>query len=166
MRHRLDDFAAPAVRQIGRQFIDNPDCWALYLWGDTGSRKTSLAIALLLDERERVQCSTQYGAFLPAYRAVDQLRDFDGGQPRKALHEWQGSPYLILDDLGKHRDTPHVIEQLLFLLHWRYDWQTPGQRTVITANMSLQDLAEFIDPATARRLEEGCVFQMKVPDDE
>ena len=35
---------------------------------------------------------------------------------------------------------------------------------IVTSNLNLDDLAKLIDPATARRLEEGMVIELAVPD--
>ena len=39
----------------------------------------------------------------------------------------------------------------------------PGHRTIITANMDLNELAERIDPATARSIAEGLVLNLETP---
>ncbi|HUX00785.1 MAG TPA: hypothetical protein VMY35_07375, partial [Phycisphaerae bacterium] len=101
-----------------------------------------------------------WGNFVTAYAAARTIRNVTNPGTQTVLRTWAASPLLVLDDLGKHRDKPHVIEQLLFLLHERYDWSAPGQKTIVTANMDLDELAERIDPGTARRLGEGMVIEL------
>ena len=141
-------------------WLEDPDSWCLYLWGATGGRKTTLAAAVLMELRRRTPSSRRRGLFLPAYTIVRKIRNLETAA--KVLAEWRKEPWLVIDDLGKHRDTPYVHEQLLHLLHERYDWAKPGERTIITANMDLDTLAKRMDPATARRLEEGTVLQLQV----
>ena len=163
-QYRLDAYDPKTVAMLRERFVEDDGCWCLYLWGETGSRKTSLAVALLLDVRRRQGYSNRFGHFAPAYQVVDRLRDIGNETARRAIENWRRSRWLILDDLCKHRDTPHVIEQLLFLLHRRYDDCQPGQqKTVITSNIGLDDLARVIDPATARRIAEGLVIDLHLP---
>ena len=156
LAYALSAFSADAQRRVV-EFLEGK-IWSLYLHGDTGSRKTSLAVAALVEERRRRDSAHCYGEFVPAYEAVERLRDVKNANTLATKRRWQHSPFLVLDDLGKHRDTPHVIEQLLFLVHARYDW---GRTTIVTANMGLDRLAKRIDDATARRLKEGRVLKME-----
>lgn len=138
-------------------------CWSLYLHGPTDVRKTTLAAATLLRLRETA--ASPAGVFVPAYRAVAVFRDISSEHQRERIRDYVRTPWLVLDDLGKHRDTPHVVEQMLMLIHERDDWHNPERntRTIITANMDLDELAKRIDAATARRLAEGMVIHMTVP---
>ena len=153
---RLSDFG-PAAAKL-RAFLADDDCWACYLWGETGGRKSSLAAAALIEARG--QRPDPRGDFVTTYVAARTIRNVANPMTQTILRTWAASPFLVLDDLGKHRDTPHVIEQLLFLLHERYDWAEPGEKTIVTANMDLDELAERIDPGTARRLGEGMVIEL------
>ena len=157
LRYELGDFSE-RLRNAAEAVLTNDDCWCVYVWGETGSRKTTFALAMLRWLRAKYKCERKTGEFVPAYQAVQVFRDFETSKPH--IEKWQKAPWLVLDDLGKHRDTPHVIEQLLFLLHWRYDWARPKEKTIITANMSPNELAQRIDPATARRIEEGRIMHL------
>ena len=155
MAYGLDDFSG--CQEAVRRYLAS-DTDTLYLWGETGTHKTTLALAVLRELRARHQ--KHGGIFLPAYTAATTLRQVSDPNFPRAIKKWREEQWLVLDDLGKHRDTPHVIEQLLFLIHYRYDWAESPRRTIITANMDLDNLARRIDPATARRLEEGAVLHM------
>jgi len=158
----LNNFAA-AVVKVAEEFLATPGpWWSLYLWGPTGSRKTSLAVAIMLRARHLYDSPRRVGRFVPAYQAVRVIRKVGDPDATKTVAGWRKTRLLLLDDLGKHRDTPHVQEQLLFLLHERYDWWEPVYRTIVTANMSLDELGERIDQATARRLREGRVLKLGI----
>lgn len=172
-------------------WMNSPDCWCLYLYGETNARKSSLAAAALMELRERWweknwrpepepeparlfayipsrnRSVTQIalGVFLPSHEAVHQLRRIDSEAFERCCREWRAARFLVIDDLGKHRDTPHVTEQLLHLIHHRYDYHDPskGTRLIVTANMDLDTLEQRIDDSTARRLAEGRVIHMTVP---
>ena len=151
------------VGEMARGWMNAKTPWSLYIHGPTGSHKTSLAIAML--QRVRVVMRTPIGRFVPGYKAVNTFRNLNNPQTAELLEAWKSSPLLILDDLGKHRNTPNTVEQLLFLLHYRYDWYTPNLRTIVTSQMDLDELGQRIDEATARRLSEGMVLELQRPDE-
>lgn len=156
---QLQDYAQAG--ENARDWMNAKEPWSLYIHGPTGSHKTSLAIALM--QRVRVVMRTPVGHFVPGYKAVNTFRNLNNPQTAELLEAWRGTPLLILDDLGKHRNTPNTVEQLLFLLHYRYDWYTPNMRTIVTSQMDLNELGERIDEATARRLDEGMVVELQRP---
>lgn len=162
---RYRKYGLEAFRQ-GAAWLEQlrrPECWCLYIWGETGSRKTTLAAAMLMELRKiHGSPGGRFGHFVTSYQAIKAMRDIDNHGAAERLKAWHESPCLVLDDLGKHRDTPHVIEQTLFLLHHRYDWASKA-KTIITANMDLDELASRVDPATARRLAEGMVLELAMP---
>lgn len=155
-RWKVSDY--PASQAVTR-FLQDPQCWCLYIYGETDARKTSLATAIL--RQLRGDRPMQWGHFVPIYDAVRIIRDIESDSCKRHISDWRKSPCLALDDLGKSRDTPHLIEQMLFLLHYRSDW-ADGEKTIITANMDLKELAKRIDPATARRIEDGTVMKMEL----
>ena len=163
LKYGLDDFAEPVVRHVLERFVNDPDCWSLYLWGDTGSRKTTLGVVLMAHMRAEAKATTRLGDFVATYTAVKVINDVKNPAMRKRVDSWWKSPYLFVDDLGKHRDTPFVKEQLLHMLHYRYD-RAVTEKTIITANMDLAQLGKRIDDATARRLEEGLVVKLTCPE--
>lgn len=167
LRYGLETFPKSLQKEI-QSFIEDPSCWCLYLHGETGSRKTTLAAAALVKMREKAGAGpARLGMFIPGYRAATVIRNVDSPGTKDFIANLNKTPVLLFDDLGKHRDTPHLTEQILFILHYRYDWNmTDGGRarkTILTSNLTLQQLAETIDPATARRIEEGMVIHLEVP---
>ncbi len=143
-------------------WLDDLSSWSMFIHGKTGSRKTSLAIATILKYRLMLG-EPPIGDFVPAYEAVRIFRSLDNPQTAQRLRKWRATSLLVLDDLGKHRDTPNTVEQLLFLLHYRYDWADDYRRTIVTSQMSLDELGSRIDGATARRLSEGAVLELERP---
>ncbi len=154
---RLKDFSE-AVRKAVEPFCRDEAIWSLYLHGGIGTKKSSLAAAVLIRHREAQtppdDCP-QYGGgiFLPIYVAAEKFRRFD----QMAKTNWATTKLLVVDDLGKSRETPHLQEQLLHLLHNRYDHV---RKTIVTSNLSLDQLARHIDPATASRFQEGIILDL------
>jgi len=175
--------AYPAIASAVRGWLADPSSWSLYLWGPTRSRKTSAACAVLRElrvpilrqwieraetwireEKPGVPPRPAIGEFVGPYTFADTIRDVTSDAARARLDEWGEMPLLLLDDLGKYRDTPHLVEQTLLLLHKRYDrHDCRTTRTIITSNMGLDELAARIDPATGCRLAEGLVLELCSP---
>ena len=130
----------------------------MYLFGNVGSRKSSFAAATMLSwrwTRPISEVSWANGIFLPAYVAARLFRDFDAKWREETIAEWGDTALLVLDDIGANRSTPHVAEQLLFLLEQRYDWT---RQTIVTSNLTLEELAEAVNPRASSRLQQGLVL--------
>lgn len=159
-------------KRYGRfTFKDFPDAWtrwavaflegeadSLLLTGKAGTGKTTFAAAILLVWRwchPDKMPEWQNGIFLPMYRAAAVFRDFDHGIEER--EDWADTPILVLDDVGANRSTPHLTEQLLFLIERRYDWALP---TIVTTNLTLAEFADAVDPRAASRFQEGFVLDL------
>ena len=147
-----------------------PDAWAvracdfiegyrehgsLLLTGQTGSRKTTFSAAVLGAWRftwPEQEYPWMNGIFVPMHKAAEVFRDFSDTE---TLTEWRNTSMLVLDDVGAQRSTPHLMESLLLLLEYRYDWMTP---TIVTTNLDLDELSKAIDPRAASRLQQGIVL--------
>jgi len=133
------------------------DRQSLYLYGKVGTKKSSLAAAVLGLWRTTGLPSSRggWGEFVPSYLLADAMRNFGSGPAM--LRHWKEAPILVLDDLGSARDTAHVTEQTVFLVQWRYDHDLP---TIATSNLSLEELARQTDARLASRLQEGIVLDL------
>jgi DNA replication protein DnaC/primosomal protein DnaI len=149
----LDDYSQ-AVRLALAPFLAGYR-WSAFLCGGVGTRKTSLAAAMLRRWRVSGKPSggAPYGEFVQPSRFTSLARDMDNG--RVALASWRKASILVLDDVSAYRNTPHIVETLLLLLSARYDDVRP---TIITSNLRLPELATHLDPRIASRLQDGvCV---------
>jgi hypothetical protein len=160
--HFHPDAADDSIR-----FLVHEEASTLYLHGDIGTGKTSLAAAILHAWRWSggacnldcpVNCGAiqaEYGRFLPAYEAAARLRNLD--RCGAAMAEWAYARLLVLDDIGANRATPHVQEQLLFLLQQRYDRM---QKTIVTSNLDLNGMGVDLGDRAASRLQEGILVEL------
>lgn len=139
--------------------------WSLYLFSSAnGTGKSCFACSLLRGHRESL---IRKGAAAPFYWPGNQ-----GGRwvsmPTfipiiRDLTRWCSyrdqlarSPLVVIDDLAAGRNTPHVVEELVLLLMRRYE---EGKRTIITSNLSLNDVAAVMDRRLASRLQDGFILQ-------
>jgi len=155
----LDNYA-PALIDAFAPFLSG-QAWSLYLRGAVGTRKTSIAAALLAYWRKTHLGSrgTRYGEFVDPEKLRRALLDFDAGPER--LKHWRDAPMLVLDDLGALRNTPHAQEHQMLLVCARYDHQRP---TICTSNLNLDALAAQIDARVASRLQEGVCIDLGTHD--
>jgi len=136
-------------------FIVGKDATTLFLTGCIGSKKTSFACAILLAWRASGMWLQPDGGhlvsfFVPAYEAARTYRDVSN--PHWEIEQWERAAFLVLDDLGANRFTPHLTEQLLLLIQRRYD---NCLKTIITSNLSLDEIKRDIDERASSRLAEG-----------
>ena len=73
-------------------------------------------------------------------------------QPCNLLEKCKKTPCLVLDDLGKERFTPWVLEQLWAITYMRHKNKL---NTIITSNLSVVEVGKkYEDNALTRRITE------------
>lgn len=131
----LPDHVARKLQQAyvsARNFALRPEGW-LVLAGETGCGKTHLAAAVAHQQR----AAGKPYLFVAVPDLLDRLRgDAHAQHPREApefIERVRTCPFLVLDDLGVHSDTPWAQEKLFQILNHRYNAKLP---TVITVRPS------------------------------
>lgn len=140
-----------AIARVQRWAIaDSPR--SLLLFGDHSTGKTGLAVALL---RCLVLEQGQRGFFASVPEVLDMLRpsraeDHDErvGQAMTALRT---VPVLIVDDIGAQKDSDWSDERLFIVLEHR---KNNLLRTIVTSNLSPEELGERIGPRITWRITE------------
>jgi DNA replication protein DnaC len=119
----------------------------LYLWGQLGRGKTSLAVSILKVFLQRGETGLYIRA--PHYlRLVNQMAR--GNEKNAAILDLAYSvACLVLDDLGAEQAIPAAIRQFYELVEERRG--TNGLYTVITSNLSIDDLEERWRPEGVAR---------------
>ncbi len=147
-----------AVSKI-REFIDALDDRletgsGLWLFGDTGTGKTTLAMLVSKTALEAGHSVAIYS--LPKLLArIRRTYDSEpGGDSYLAFFERLTSVDLLhIDDLGAEKRSDWVLEQLYALINERYE----AQRSVlVTTNLPHEELEEQIGARTVSRLSQIC----------
>ena len=140
----------------GRQFVVNSmekaETDGLYINGPVGSGKTFLAGCIanaLLDSGKEV-------LFIVVPDLLDELKaTFDSQETSELdlLDAARKIEYLILDDLGAHNYTEWVRNKIYSIINYRVNHLMP---TVITSNISLEDLDHLLGERTTSRIFQMC----------
>ena len=144
-----------AVRDYADNVDDRLDEGAsLWLTGDVGTGKTTLAMAVSAAAAHAGRSVAIYS--LPRLLArIRRTYDADSGEDSYlAFFERLTSVDLLhIDDLGAEKRSDWVLEQLYAIVDERY---VTNRAMVVTTNLDLPDLEEQIGPRTVSRLVEIC----------
>ncbi|WP_294473382.1 ATP-binding protein [uncultured Intestinimonas sp.] len=136
------------ARNFGRYYFDN-----LFLSGGTGLGKTFLSacIARTVSENGFSVVYETAGNLFAQFETEKFSRD--GGDAREArdgTRRYLGCDLLVLDDLGSELSTPFVQSALYRLVNSRL---AAGRRTVVSSNLTMDDVRLRYTPQIASRLE-------------
>jgi DNA replication protein DnaC len=149
----------PMVVRVVRSYTEDLDAnldagRGLWLMGDTGTGKTTLAMLI----SKQVLASGRAVAIYSLPKLLARIRrTYDaepGGESYLALFEQLTSVDLLhIDDLGAEKRSDWVLEQLYALINERYETQ---RSILVTTNLDQAALEEQIGPRTVSRLVEIC----------
>jgi DNA replication protein DnaC len=147
-----------AVSEV-RGFVDDLDARleegrGLWLFGDTGTGKTTLAMLISKAALEAGKTVAIYS--LPKLLArIRRTYDSEpGGDSYLSFFERLTSVDLLhIDDLGAEKRSDWVLEQLYALVNERYETQ---RSVLITTNLPHEELEEQIGSRTVSRLTQIC----------
>ncbi len=156
-RPPISDLPEPIVRQV-RGYVRKIDEHlqageGLWLFGDVGTGKTSLA---MLVSQQAIDAGHSVAIYsLP--RLLAEIRDtFEADAEHsyvQLLDRLATVDLLHIDDVGAERTSPWVLEQLYAIVNARYEEE---RAMLITTNLERDELAEQITERTVSRLEEMC----------
>ena len=127
----------------------SPDRPGLYLFGACGTGKTHLAAGIA---RELILMGRQVVFTCVPGLCFEIRKAFDKDSKiteQNAVSAYISSEYLVLDDLGVEKPTEWVKKTLSYIIYERDNMFKP---TIITSNLSLDDIASHIDRRTASRI--------------
>ncbi|MBJ7329646.1 MAG: ATP-binding protein [Solirubrobacteraceae bacterium] len=156
-RPPITDLPEPIVRQV-RGYVRKIDehirtGQGLWLFGDVGTGKTSLA---MLVSQQAIDAGHSVAIYsLP--RLLAEIRDTYEDDAEHSyvqlLDRLARIDLLHIDDVGAERTSPWVLEQLYAIVNARYEEE---RAVIITTNLERDALAEQITERTVSRLEEMC----------
>lgn len=171
-------------RYVGKGALNTPEArkameafkagQGLYLHGITGSGKTHTAIAMMqewfstrimLNGTGDIYPIVSSPVFLPAVELLHEIKaSWDEHEARRSenentiLNRYSVRPLLVLDDLGAEKISDWSRQVIYLLLDRRY---RDCKQTIITSNLTLQEIADVLEPRIASRLcEMGAVIDM------
>lgn len=160
---RFYDFAFENFPGDTHGLVDwtSDDGQGLFIHGEYGTGKTSLAVCVLKAHIERYCVA---GNFVTVPALLDEIRatyrdDSDGESA--LMSRVTSTSLLVLDDIGAERPTEWVVEKLFTVINYRHDHLLP---TVFTSNLSIPQLAERLGERTTWRIVEMSeVIHLKGP---
>lgn len=165
-RYRGVSFDRPPVTQIEPMVVRVVRSWVedleanlaagrgLWLMGDTGTGKTTLAM-LVSKAALGAGCSVAIYSLPKLLARIRRTYDSEpGGDSYLSFFERLTSVDLLhVDDLGAEKRSDWVLEQLYALINERYESQ---RSMLVTTNLDQQQLEDQIGPRTVSRLVEIC----------
>jgi len=144
-----------AAKNFVHNYLKNPHIKGLFLTGPVGSGKTFLAccIANALLQKDKTLL------FVVVPDLLDQIRStYDPNRQSpvtesELLDTAREVPLLILDDLGAHNYTDWTRNKIFSIINYRLNYLLP---TVITSNINLEDLEEYLGDRTTSRILQMC----------
>ena len=136
------------AQNFGRYYFNN-----LFLSGGTGLGKTFLSacIARTVSENGFSVVYDTAGSIFAQFETEKFSRDGeDAREARDGTRRYLGCDLLILDDLGSEMATPFIQAALYRLVNSRL---TADRRTVISSNLTMDDVRRRYTPQIASRLE-------------
>jgi len=125
---------------------------SLYLYGKPGNGKTHASVVALNEFIVRRQLP---GKFFVVADLIRKLRMAVGTHKDDAMvEEIANAPALILDDIAVERPTGFVLEAMQCIIDTRY--RNEDKLTIVTSNLSLNELQERLDDRIASRLTSMC----------
>lgn len=153
--------AFDASKLFVEECLRNPHGLGIMFTGPVGSGKTFLAAAIankLIESKFHV-------LFLIVPDLLDELRATFKSEINELdlLDSARTIPILILDDLGAHNYTDWTRNRLYSIINYRINEQLP---TVITSNLSLDEMEDYIGVRTTSRIiQSSRIFRLTVPND-
>jgi DNA replication protein DnaC len=139
------------VRDIGANLDSGRGLW---LFGDVGTGKTSLA---MLVSKAALDAGRSVAIYSMPRLLSDIKETYEDSSERSYMQLFErlvGVDLLHIDDLGAEKRTDWVLEQLYSIINER--WQEQRSIVVTTNLIDVDELREQIGPRTVSRLHEMC----------
>jgi DNA replication protein DnaC len=141
--------------------------------GKTGCGKTHLAVGIARElEKRTTMFETRFitapellleirATFKPHARKYNEYGQCDAETEQDVLDKYSKCELLILDDLGAEKVSDFTIQSLYLVIDRRNRELRP---TIVTTNLSLEEIETMIDARMASRLADMTVVKLTMPD--
>lgn len=158
----LDTFAGyPEIVERMKQYLTEP-IYSLLFTAPCGTGKTHIAIALLI---ELVRMGRGNMMFKSVPELMLDLRSSFAEESAMSetdiINRHAMYSYLILDDLGSEKQSDYSIASLYMIIDRRL---TTSRPTIITTNLTLEQINECVSSRIASRLAEYRIFEFNMDD--
>lgn len=156
------------VKKILKKYCDsfmvsNTNPGSVLMTGKTGCGKTHLAVAIVTELVKRSR--RLYCRFITAPELLLEIRATYGTNNETSeeaiIKEYSDCDLLILDDLGAEKTSEFSIQSLYLIIDRRNRELKP---TIITTNLSLEEIEKKIDARMASRLADMKIIKLNMPD--
>jgi DNA replication protein DnaC len=147
--------AFQAAKNFTRDFMKNNKIDGLLFSGQVGSGKTFLACCIanaLIKENQAVLFSVVPDLLDQIRFTYDSSRQVEYSE-QDLVETARQVPLLVLDDLGAHNYTEWAQNKLYSILNYRLNNYLP---TVITTNISLAELEQYLGARSTSRIIQMC----------
>lgn len=161
IKSNISDFPPQAQKYVSMKK-------GLYISGDRGTGKTHLAVALMREHLKNMRMlynGSEYRInlnMIPVFISVPELLleirqsySNGGSSEKEIIDKYTVRDFLVMDDLGVEKSTDWSLQILYIIIDRRYREE---KRTIITSNLSLDDLADKLDDRIASRIAGMCVL--------
>lgn len=160
LKARITDFPKQAKR-----YVDYAK--GLYIWGDRGTGKTHLAVALMREALKNINVIVRNGDYVinrrnvPCFISIPELlleirNSYSDGKSSEKLiiDKYTDNDFLVLDDLGAEKTSEWTMQILYIIVDRRYREE---KKTIFTSNLSIEEISEKLDDRIASRIAGMCV---------
>lgn len=133
---------------------------SIYIYGKTGCGKTHLAVACIMGGL------IESGEFITVPELLLKIRssfsDKSAWTEEEIINQYSNTGLLVLDDLGAEKTTEYSITTLYLIIDRR---NRNNRKTIITSNLSPEEIEEKLDARIASRIADMKVVNLsKLPD--
>lgn len=145
-------YAYETALRFAENFDKNQGCGLIFT-GDVGTGKTHLAAAIARHIVEKYSVTVEFVSYVDLLADIRAAFSDKAKDVAKIEEKLCDAPVLIIDDLGKEKQSEFTKELLFRIVNRRYKDKLP---LIVTTNYRLPELAKRLEYAVFSRIVELC----------